>query len=374
MKKTLSAIFLLALCLGSASAADGTFSGKFNARDVKAACDTAASWQMLNFGKEGKNAVTDWTCGALYIGMYKWAEKTDSKAVFDFLKKTGESVGWDLRNNRPWHADDICVGQAFIKMSQRFKKPSWAQATVDRAYYISNHPSTAPLDKRDKLGKDERWSWCDALFMAPPVYAQLYAVTGEECYLKYMDEEYRACTDSLYDREEHLFYRDVIRIPHREPNGAKEFWGRGNGWVFGGLPLVMENLPADHPSRPFYERLFKEMAASIVACQGKDGSWRASLLAAECYPDPENSSSTFFCYGLAWGINNGLLDRNVYEKPLRKGWKAICGYIHPDGMLGYVQPIGAAPVKGVKPESTQVYGVGSLLLAGTEILKLLESE
>lgn len=83
----------------------------------------------------------------------------------------------------------------------------------------------------------------DALFMAPPVYAALYTITGDKIYLNYMDSEYKECVDSLYDKEDHLFYRDNKRIPLREKNGSKQFWGRGNGWVFAGLPLIIDNLP-----------------------------------------------------------------------------------------------------------------------------------
>ena len=370
MKRFLICAITAIVCSASVNAA-GPFSGKFNTADVKAACDTAIHWQMLNYKKPNKKAQVDWVCGALYIGMYKWAELNDDKAIFDFLTDIGNKNDWSLINTRPYHADNICTGQMYLKMFEKEGKEQMAQATKDRAYYIANHPNTAPLDKTDPIGKDCRWSWCDALFMAPPVYATLYRLTGEQCYLDYMDSEFKCCADSLYDKDEKLFYRDIVRIPHREPNGAKEFWGRGNGWVFGGLPLIMENLPVGHPSRAYYEQIFKEMASAILKCQGKDGSWRASLLAAENYPDPENSSSTFFCYGFAWGINNGLLDPKVYRKPLEKGWKAIVGHIHEDGMLGNVQQIGAAPVKGVAYDSTQAYGYGSLLLAGTEITKLL---
>lgn len=31
-----------------------------------------------------------------------------------------------------------------------------------------------------------------------------------------MDSEYKECVDSLYDKEDHLFYRDNKRIPLRE--------------------------------------------------------------------------------------------------------------------------------------------------------------
>lgn len=45
--------------------------------------------------------------------------------------------------------------------------------------------------------------------------------------------------------------------------------------------------------------------------------------------------------------------------------------VHPDGKLGYVQNIGDKPV-GAAYESTNVYGVGAFLLAGSEYLKFLE--
>ena len=40
-----------------------------------------------------------------------------------------------------------------------------------------------------------------------------------------------------------------------------------------------------------------------------------------------------------------------------------------DGMLGYVQPIGAEPGEAY-PDKTEVYGVGAFLSAGSEVYKL----
>ncbi|GAB1857234.1 hypothetical protein MHTCC0001_20700 [Flavobacteriaceae bacterium MHTCC 0001] len=40
-----------------------------------------------------------------------------------------------------------------------------------------------------------------------------------------------------------------------------------------------------------------------------------------------------------------------------------------DGMLGYVQPIGAAPGKAWA-DKTEVYGTGAFLAAGSEVYKL----
>jgi unsaturated rhamnogalacturonyl hydrolase len=108
------------------------------------------------------------------------------------------------------------------------------------------------------------------------------------------------------------------------------------------------------------------MAEKITALQGKDGYWRASLLDPDSRHNPETSGSGFFVYGLAWGINHGLLDRARYEPAVARGWTAIVNAVHPDGMLGWVQRIGDQP-GATTAETTEVYGVGALLLAGSEV-------
>ena len=196
-------------------------------------------------------------------------------------------------------------------------------------------------------------------------------MTKEDVYRDYRISEFKECTDSLYDRAEGLYYRDCMRIGVKESNGAKQFWGRGNGWVFGGIPLILNNLPADDPSREYFINIYKEMAEAALRTQDKDGHWHASLLDPDAYPYPENSTSAFFCYGLAWGVNNGILQGAKYKKAMKKAWEGLIEAVHPDGKLGYVQPVGASP-KPASYDSTEVYGVGALLLAGTEILKILE--
>ncbi|MEX0395480.1 hypothetical protein KDV94_06280, partial [Providencia rettgeri] len=41
-------------------------------------------------------------------------------------------------------------------------------------------------------------------------------------------------------------------------------------------------------------------------------------------------------YGLAWGLNQGLLEEARYLPLLEKSWCALQSCIHPNGMLGWV--------------------------------------
>jgi unsaturated rhamnogalacturonyl hydrolase len=64
-----------------------------------------------------------------------------------------------------------------------------------------------------------------------------------------------------------------------------------------------------------------------------------------------------------------LLDRGKYQPSVQRAWASLVRSVHPDGKLGWVQPIGASP-KTVSSDLTEVYGVGAFLLAGTEVWKL----
>lgn len=240
--------------------------------------------------------------------------------------------------------------------------------TIEQFDFIMYHPSKSVLNWQTPFHQD-RWNWCDALFMSPPVWAKLYSITGEQKYLDFMVAEFNATTDFLFDKKENLYYRDERYIGELD-NGTKIFWGRGNGWVFAGLANILSELDPKSKEYKYFLKIYKKMAKRLLELQTPQGHWAMSLLGQEFYPTPETSGSSFFVFGLAWGINNGILDKASYENPVLKGWKAMTSYINQDGMLGYVQPIGAAPGKAW-PDKTEVYGAGAFLSAGSEIYKML---
>ena len=139
--------------------------------------------------------------------------------------------------------------------------------------------------------------------------------------------------------------------------------------MIGGLALLLEHMPVDYKYRPFYENLYLTMAARLKEIQHEDGLWRTSLLSPESFNHGEVSGSGFYTFALTWGINNGMLERTTYESAVRKAWKALRGCQKNNGMVGWVQNIGASP-EPANHDSWQNYGTGAFLLAGSEILKL----
>lgn len=310
-------------------------------------------------------ATRGWEMGALYHGLLALDTVSKKRIYRDALREIGEANAWRL-GERVYHADDHIAGYMYLAFYERDKNPLVIAGVQSRFDWIMRH---APAQPMTILRGQHRWTWCDALFMAAPVWARLARVTGDRAYLDHMDREWWAATAHLYAPDEHLFFRDATFFDRREANGAKIFWSRGNAWVLAALARVLDEMPADYPSRENYIALYRDMAARIAALKPAGGLWRASLLDRSAYPGPEVSSSAFFCYAFAWGINNGHLDRTEYEPLVLKTWDALAACVQPDGHLGYIQQPGAAPGSAAA-DSTAPYGVGAFLLAGVEVSKL----
>lgn len=330
-----------------------------------------ADWQIAHFrdtysGRDKPHHIRDWTNGALYVGMFKWAEMAGDPRYLQWLKSIAEQGKWDL-HWRPYHADDHAVGQLYLSLYRSYRDPAMLAKTKAGLEYIMENPSDEPITL-DNYKHMERWTWCDALFMSPPVWARLSAITGDEKYNNWMFEEFKATTEHLFDEEAALYYRDNSYIG-KKVDGEKIFWSRGNGWVYAGLTLIMDELDPESEQYAYYQDLYLKMSKKLKQIQTSDGHWAMSLLNAKNYPTPETSGTAFFTYGMAWGVNHGLLKKSDYIGSINRAWQSLNTHITTDGMLGYVQPIGAAPGQAW-PDKTEVYGAGAFLAAGSEVYKL----
>lgn len=375
-----------ATALGAVAAAASSSSCKTEAAvaetSVLAAGAKVADWQLShldNFDyvpdsafRSQTEAPRDWIQAAFFIGLTQFADVAGQSRYQDAILAHGEAERWGF-DQRPRHADADATGAVWVWAAQQTKDSAKLLPIKARFDAVLADPSTVSLDFEPvpPTGGEPycqaRWCWSDALFMAPPAWIALTKVTGDERYLAHADAEFWAATDHLYDQRDHLYFRDSRFIARRDAAGHKIFWGRGNGWVFAGLARILNDLPADHPSRPRYQALFEQMAAKIRTLQGDAGYWPVSLL--EPQKTPETSGTGFFVYGLAWGINHGQLRAAQYRSTVDRGWRALAAAVQPDGMLGWVQRVGAGPDQ-VGKQDTQLYGVGAFLLAASEVSKL----
>lgn len=320
-----------------------------------------ASYQLEHPYKESDQ---NWIRATYYTGVMGLYRATGDERYLDQAIRWSEKFNWAEGTEREVANRKTC-GQTYLEL-----------------YFIDTQPERIEkmrsyVDSRMKTIADGElptrgWYYADTLYVGPPTIAMLGRATGDPKYYDYMNKVFFAVADMLYDREDHLFYRDKRFIGQKTAAGRKIFWARGNGWVLGGLARILKYLPKENECYDRYVKLFREMAASIASRQGEDGLWRSNLDDPTQCPNPETSSSAFFCFAMAWGINNNLLDRETYEPIVKNAWRGLVRYVREDGKLGFVQPVGAEP-KLATLGMTHEYAMGLFLLSGEEMIKLVES-
>ena len=352
--------------------------------------DKVIKWQNQQTDHVEKYTRTNWQFASYYIGVMKAFKVTGNKDYQNFLYQVGKDHNWESQPDM-YHADKIAIGQIYIDLYQQkreevmIKNIKW----ILDANLLRSNPKP-DIRYKDNPYKHEWWSWCDALFMAPPTFAKMYQITKDVKYLDYAIDHWLITTDYLWDKKENLIYRDDRYFDLRTKSGKKIFWSRGNGWVIAGLVHMLEIIPKNHPKRLLLVDQFQKMSNRLLDLQERtsDGLWRSNLLDPGIFAYlnrkgnkfiqtaeldiPENSGSAFFCYGFAWGINNGLLDRDLFEKPMVKAWKELTQYINKEGRLGYVQPVGKDP-KPYDEDSWHEFGTGAFLLAASEYINFLKN-
>ena len=333
-----------------------TLSPALRQADIVHALRLVGDWELT---QATPHFSQDWTFAALYAGYMAVPDAAGGREYRAAMTQMARSFQYQP-GSRLTHADDHAIAQTYLDLYARSRDPQALAPIRARMDQLMAQPE----DPAQPL-----WWWCDALFMAPPVLVKLSAATGNRAYLDFMDRHWWQTSALLYDPAEHLYFRDKSFLARREANGRGLFWSRGNGWVMAGLARVLAQLPADYPSRPRYIAQLQQMAAAVAAIQGPDGLWRPGLLNAQAYPLPETSGSAFITYALAWGIQNGILDRTTYLPVVARAWAGLLAHVYQDGRLGCVQPIGAAP-GDYSATANYVFGTGAFLLAGSQLYQL----
>lgn len=375
MNKNVFKILAVCTLISWSTAQNSIAQGTLDKAAIKKSMIKALEWQEAH--PIIAIAPTDWTNGAYYTGVARAHKVTKDQMYMAALKNQGYWNKWQTFD-RIHHADDVAISYSYLYIDMNDGRRNFVDLEPTKKFLdthmFESDEWKAGTDKSE-YGRTILWWWCDALFMAPPVL-NLYAKhTNQPKYLDEMHKYYMQTYNQLYDKEERLFARDMRFVWNgsdkdtKEPNGKKVFWARGNGWVIAGLALILDDMPKDYEHRAFYENLFKEMSARIVELQPKDGLWRTSLLCPESYNHGEASGSGFFTFALAWGINNGLLDKATYTPEVKKAWNAMAKVQHENGMVGWVQNIGAFP-EPASFDSWQNFGTGAFLMAGAEMLSI----
>lgn len=378
LRTAVSSLLLLALSLPAAAASDETLPSrkdilktlvKVNDHYLKEHPDPLKPIPYPSRKKEYEANI--WTRGVYFEGLMALHSIYPANRYLDYATQWADGFKWGMHRDDTTtrNADNYCCSQTYIDLYRLNPEPGRLTKTRALANMLVNTPQI------------EDWTWIDAIQMGLPVLVKMTAETGDPRYAEKGWKMYEWSRDTLagglYNEEEGLWWRDKDFVPpYKEPNGKNCYWSRGNGWVVAALVKALEELPADDPHRATYEKDLVSMCEALVKCQRKDGFWNVSLHDPSNFGGKEITGTALFVYGMAWGVRNGLLDKDKYLPVIAKAWNAMVkDAIHDNGFIGYVQGTGKEPKDGQPVKFDSVpdfddFGTGCFLLAGSEVYKL----
>jgi rhamnogalacturonyl hydrolase YesR len=297
--------------------------------------------------------------------MAGWKE-TQSRKFSEQALDWGRRHQWQV-GTAPGGANKLFCVETWVELYFAKKDPAMIEPTV--RWLNTRKPNSPAGARRWYL---EAWGWnhayADSLFGAPAL-AMLAKATGDRKYLDILHAFFDDVTGELFDKDAGLYYRDGRFIGRRTASGRKVFWARANGWVFSAIARILEYLPENDSRRQEYVRIFRRMASELAARQAADGLWCQNLDDPEEIPTPETSGSGFFCFGLGWGINHGILEPATYLPAMKKAWAGLCRNVSDEGKVLWGQQVDDRP-NAAGRESTHEYVTGAFLLAGSQVYRL----
>ncbi len=323
----------------------------------------------VDYPANGKIYTTNlWTRAVYYEGLMAFHEIDPQQRYMDYVDRWGNFHKWLPRKGATnSNADNQCCQQVYLeRYLMNGNKACIANIRTN-------------LDAQMKTGRNDYWTWIDAIQMAMPLYAKYAKLTGERKYLDYAMNSYKWTRDTLagglFNVKDGLWWRDKDFVPpYKEKDGNNCYWSRGNGWVYAALVRVMQTLPKNSREYKYLKKDFIMMSKALVECQREDGFWNVSLHSPATFGGPEMTGTALFLYGMAWGANNGILSGKQYFATMQKAWNALASCVHDNGFLGYNQGTGKEPAAGQPVTFSSMpdfedYGTGCFLLGATEYCK-----
>jgi unsaturated rhamnogalacturonyl hydrolase len=298
----------------------------------------------------------DWDQATYFTGDLAAYAVTGQANYLSFAESWASLNNYSLiGGNTTTFADYQAAGQVYIRLYQLTNTASDLSGITESISGMVN--STV----------DNEWTWIDAINMSMPDFVELGSINDDTNYYTKMYGlySYAKYTVGLYDSKTGLWWENATYV------NTSDHWSRGNGWVFAAHAKVLSVLPTSDPHYAEYLSTFTTMAQALAACQQPGGYWNSDLTGTD-NAGPESSGTSFFLYGFAWGLNNGVLDQSTYLPVVEKAWNFLAKTaIQPSGLLGYVQPtvLGSGPPSAT---STADFGVGAFLLAAPQVAQLTQ--
>ncbi|MDR1058119.1 MAG: glycoside hydrolase family 88 protein [Treponema sp.] len=307
--------------------------------------------------------------------------RTLDYALFDKERFGGATAVHHLLSSIDSLDDCGSFGSFVLELAKDHGSPEFGRAVEYTADHILRRQDRLPegcFYRRKQMHRFHNLTmWADDLYMSVPFLCRYSAYKNDPSVLDTAALQFEGF-------KKYLFMEDCKLMAHvydfeRGMNTGIP-WGRGNGWTIFSLSELLLVLPETHPRRPFLLDFFRTLASGYLACQDESGMWRQVLNMAASYI--ETSCTAMFICAFSRGLRLGWFgsDGAVYRAAAEKAWRALEKYsIDKDGNVWGVcrgSEFSFNPryyAEHLLPRLNDTHGIGIVLLAGVELLKMRQS-
>ncbi|HMB92746.1 MAG TPA: glycoside hydrolase family 88 protein [Rhodothermales bacterium] len=267
--------------------------------------------------------------------------------------------------------DGGAMGASVIEVYRRDPQARYRTYIDDVAEHMTNGQDRLADGTFVRTFPHEWTLWADDLYMALVFMARMGELTGELHYFDDAAQQVIHFHQYLFDEQQRLMYHNWYSDVGRQ---GVAFWGRANGWALVAQVDLLDRLPDDHPQRDTLLTLFRRHILGVARYQGPDGLWHQLLDKTDAYL--ETSATAMFTYAVARAVNQGYLEPR-YASIAQRGWAGIASKVLPDGQMegvctGTVVSDDLVYYYQRPAPLNDVHGIGTVLLAGAEVLRLPE--
>lgn len=275
----------------------------------------------------------DWEIGVGVYGLYRHAVRAGDNALIAAL---AEWYDWQIgRGLPPRQVNSSAPMLTLACLIDHVDRPDWEALVQEWADWLMTG-LTRTEDQGFQHVVKERANdgelWDDTLFMTCLFLARAGKRFGRSDWTDEAVYQFHVHARYLSDPVTGLWYHGwTFNGRH---NFSKAFWARGNAWITIAIPELFDILPdLPIPSKRTLTNVLAAQVKSLAALQRADGFFHTLL------DDPqapiESSATAGIAYGIARGIDLGLLDAGL--KPVAdRAFSAVIGCIGEDGIVAHV--------------------------------------
>ena len=316
----------------------------------------------------------DWMDAVYMMGMVRASELTGATEHLAYPTAWVDHYYADIEERYPDASDRVAPNMVAVELMRLQGEDRYPAIPSQVDDYLATVPTTsggAVLHWGTQF-PDREEVLIDSLFMVGGYLTAMAHHTGDGAYLDQFADQVEVFAELCRDPGEGLFLHAWDEAEQVNVPADPIYWGRGNGWIAAVTAWWLSVAPAGHADRALVEEIYRGVLDGFIRYQDDSGLFYTVLnRPGDTDNYLETSCTALFAYGVALGLDAGVLSDDEYRPALLAAHAGLLGQLREeeDGHLTLADTsFGTVPTSyenyvGIPRVDDLKMGVGTALMA-----------